>query len=98
MLYGAGVQVTWYWQPANIYLSVTPSVTWLQLQLDGQWYRSQAGFGVKSSFGWEWRLAPRWGFGPAVQLVLGTNQNDAGQTSIEWFTFGLGLAFSLTYN
>ncbi len=92
-----GPQFTWYWLPANIYLSLTPAVSFLSLSVNGATTRSQPGFGFKAAFGWEIRVARDLALGPAIQAQFSMNRNAAG-VDLEWDTFGLGIGISVTYN
>jgi hypothetical protein len=97
-LSAVGVQFTWYWQPANIYLSTTPALSLLRVKLDGDWYAARLGFGLKTSFGWEWRVAPGWGVGPALQVIFSVNDNDGTPQTLQWLTGTFGIAVSATYD
>ncbi len=92
-----GPQFTWYWLPANIYLSLTPAISFLSLSVNGATTRSQAGFGFKAAFGWEIRVARDLALGPAIQAQFSTNRNAAG-VDLEWDTFGMGIGLSVTWN
>ena len=94
---GLGLNLTWYFMPANVYVSVTPSLVGLTLRGDGATHDSQVGFGTKVGVGKEWWVGDHWGIGLAGQFFLGIN-NDTGVNPPTWTTLGGGLAFSATYN
>lgn len=94
---GIGLNLTYYFMPHNIYLSVTPSLVGLSLSGSGISYSSQAGFGAKVGVGKEWWVGDHWGIGLAAQFFLGINA-DTGANPPTWTTLGGGLAFSATYN
>jgi hypothetical protein len=92
-----GPQFTWYWMPANIYLSITPAVSFLSLTVNGTTTHAQPGFGFKAAFGWEIRVARDLALGPAIQAQFSMNRNAAG-VDLEWDTFGMGIGLSVTWN
>ncbi len=103
-LWGTGLNVTWYLMPANVYFSLSPSVT----VASSMSYRgsgsmmtgwSTAGFGFKASVGKEWWVGDHWGLGLAAQFYASWNGNGSqGSPTGTWTTLGGGLAFSATYN
>ena len=94
---GFGVQFTYYLMPANVYLSLTPAVTWTSLAANGADADTRPGFGLKVGVGKEWWVGAHWGLGLAAQLVLGVNE-DKGSPPSSWTTLGGGVALSATYN
>lgn len=94
---GIGLNLTYYFMPHNIYLSVTPSLVGLSVRVSGSSSSSQAGFGAKVGLGKEWWVGDHWGIGIAGQFFLGIN-SDTGTNPPTWTTLGGGLAFSATYN
>ncbi len=100
-LWGAGVNVTYYLMPANVYFSASPSVTLVSsMSHSGSNYAmnpSNAGFGLKASVGKEWWVGDHWGIGLAAQF-FGSWNSAQNSLSATWSTLGGGLAFSATYN
>lgn len=94
---GVGLNLTYYFMPANVYVSVTPSLVGLTLRGNGATSSSQAGFGTKVGVGKEWWVGDHWGLGLAGQFFLGVNQ-DTGANPPTWTTLGGAVAFSATYN
>jgi hypothetical protein len=94
---GLGLNLTYYFMPANVYISVTPSMATLTLNASGQSSSSQIGFGCKVGVGKEWWVGDHWGLGLAGQFLLGINQ-DTGTNPPTWTTVGGALAFSATFN
>jgi hypothetical protein len=92
-----GLNVTYYFMPANLYLSVTPAITSLGIIDYTGNVESTTGFGVKVALGKEWWVSDHWGLGLAVEFSFATNKQ-AGTNPPSWTTFGGGLVFSATYN
>jgi len=97
-LSGVGLQVAHDFMPANLFFSLTPSVTVLSINNGSDTVgRTQVGFGAKLAFGKEWWAGDHWGLGLAAQGFFGVNK-DQGTDAPTWSTFGGGLVFSATYN
>jgi hypothetical protein len=96
-LVGFGAQLTYYFMPANVYVSVTPSVGLLTLSVDNVSYDAQAGFAGKLAVGKEWWISRKWGLGVAAQFHFGINK-DNGTNPPTWTTIGGGAALSVTFN
>jgi hypothetical protein len=94
---GVGPSLSYYLMPANVYLAVTPSLTWLALTVNGTRYETNAGFGGRVAVGKEWWVGDHWGLGLEGQFSFGIN-GDQGQNAPTWTTLGGSLAFSATYN
>jgi hypothetical protein len=96
-LFGMGLQVTYYLMPANIYLSVTPSLSTLSTSEANVSTSTKEGFGLKVAAGKEWWIARHWGMGVSAQFFFGSNL-DAGAPGVTWTTLGGSVALSATYN
>jgi hypothetical protein len=96
-LVGLGVQLTWYFMPANVYLSVTPSIGILAVPIYGVVAAAHAGFAGKVAVGKEWWVGRKWGLGVAGQFHFGSNPVD-GTPPPTWTTFEGGIALSVTFN
>jgi hypothetical protein len=94
---GIGINLTYYFMPHNIYLSVTPSLVGLSMSRSGISASSEAGFGAKVGLGKEWWVGDHWGLGIAGQFFFGIN-DDTGTNPPTWTTLGGGVAFSATFN
>ena len=96
---GVGLNLTYYFMPANVYVSVTPSAVLVGIGESSILSSSQVGFGAKLGVGMEFWTADHWGVGVAAQFFLGTNKDgNYGSEPYVWRTFGGGVALSATYN
>lgn len=93
-LSGIGLNVTNYFMPSNIYVSITPSITSLSLESDGTTGEADTGFGIRFAVGKEWWVSDEWGLGLNGQLAYSSNDDNGGT----WGTAWVGLAFSATFN
>ncbi len=95
---GVGLNVTHYFMPANVFVSLSPSFTALTLD-NGMGFveRTKTGFGGKLAVGKEWWVSAHWGLGVAVEGFFAAN-HDHGSGTSSWTTFGGGFLFSATYN
>jgi hypothetical protein len=95
-LFGIGPSLDYYFMPQNVYLSVTPSLTWLRFSDAFDSFDSSAGFGTRFALGKEWWVGRRWGLGLAGWFAFSFNKEiDGGPT---WKTYAGGLGFSGTFN
>ncbi len=94
---GFGPTFVYYFMPANLFLSVTPSLTTVQISGGGISGETQLGFGLRAAVGKEWWVGDHWGIGLTGQLYLASNK-DKGVSPPTWTSFGGVLAFSATYN
>lgn len=99
-LWAVGPNLTYYFMPANVYVSATPSVTALTSMshyttTTSGW--TNAGFGFKAAVGKEWWVGDHWGLGIAGQFFAAWNGSQ-GTPSSTWTTLAGGLALSATYN
>lgn len=96
-LFGIGPSFDYYFMPHNVYLTVTPSLTWLRFSDFGDTVDSDVGFGTRVALGKEWWVAPHWGIGLAGWFAFSFNK--AGLVSNPtWDTYAGGLTFSATIN
>ena len=98
-LTGLGVGITRYFMPANVFVSLSPSLTVLSIldQNSDEVGRTEYGFGAKLAVGKEWWISDHWGIGLAAQFFFGINK-DRGTDPPTWTSLGGGLVFSATYN
>ena len=94
---GVGPQLTYYFMPANVYVSGTLALTRLALTIGGTSADSNAGVGALLALGKEWYVSDKWGLGVAGQFRWSSN-SDQGTNAPTISTWGLGVAFSATYN
>ena len=97
---GLGFNVTHYFMPANVYVSLTPSFTSLVFNTNQGYQnfadRAATGFGVKLGLGKEWWVTGHWGLGLCGWYAFSFNPEGNGAGT--WRTFSGGLAFSATFN
>lgn len=96
-LTGFGLNLTYYFMPANVYVSVSPSLTTVSLTEGGMSGSTDTGFGMKLAVGKEWWVGDHWGIGVAGQFFFASNK-DKGTNPPTWSTTAGGVAFSATYN
>lgn len=92
---GIGPQLTYYFMPANVYLSGTIAATRLVVSANGTDANSDWGVGARLALGKEWWVSDDWGLGLAGLVSWSSNKDQGAETISSW---GLGLAFSATYN
>jgi hypothetical protein len=99
VLGGVGLNLTYYFVPNNIYLTVTPSAVMVGVTESGTLSRTQVGFGTKVAFGKEWWVADHWGLGVSAQFFFGlTDERGYDADLPTWKTFGGGIGITTTYN
>jgi hypothetical protein len=96
-LHGIGPQLTWYFMPSNTFLSVTPSLTWMNFGDGINGFDSDVGFGTRLALGKEWWVGAHWGLGLAGWFAFSVNDEGSGADA-RWRTYEGGLAFSVTLN
>ncbi len=94
---GVGVNLTYYVMPANVYLSASPSITTMSVDLGGTHINTDAGFGMKLAVGKEWWVGDHWGIGLAGQFLFSANKEKIPSPPT-WNTVAAGVAFSATFN
>ncbi len=94
---GIGPELTYYFMPSNLYLSATLAVTKLSLTVNNITGNSNAGWGGRLALGKEWWAGDHWGLGVVGHFSYASN-GDQGTNAQTLSTWGLGLAFSATYN
>ena len=104
VLSGVGLNVTHYFMPANVFVSLSPSFTALTVDT-GQGFTGQSfveqtktGFGAKLVVGKEWWVGDHWGLGVAAEGFFAVNHDNGTGSTGTWTTFGGGFVFSATYN
>lgn len=96
----AGVGMTYYFMPANAYISATIGAARTELKdntLQGT-FKSDSGIGGSLMVGKEWWVSNEWGLGVAGQMLYancdGGDITDSGDVK----TIAYGLLFSATFN
>jgi len=97
-LFGIGLQLTYWFMPANAYLSVTPSFSTLGTTEGNVTTEAQPGFGLKVALGKEWWIGGHWGLGVAGQFFFGANADAGAPGPVTWTTLGGSVAITGTYN
>lgn len=97
-LTGIGVQLVYYFMPLNLYLSATPSITWLSIDDGAASGDSEAGFGMKLAVGKEWWVSDNWALGLNGQFAFSSNDDSEEAGAPNWDTIWVGAAFSATFN
>jgi len=102
-LSGYGALFSWYYQPGNAYLALTPSLTRrtfsagdgiFQISTHSDW-----GLGLRAAGGREWWLSSHWGLGLGGWLAVSRNRAGAMAASGQsWNTAIVGVVGSATYN
>lgn len=100
-LIGIGPSFDWYFMPHNIYVTLTPSLTWLNFNnvagsFNGD-YQTSAGFGAWAALGKEWWLGPHWALGVSGWFACSFNRETDG-SGPTWRTFAGGIGFTSTLN
>ena len=96
---GAGVGLTYYIMPADVYVSCAAAAMVFSLDdaLGNGVYSSDAGLGFHGMIGKEWLLAPEWGMGFAVEAMF-ASMRDKNNPSVYWDGGAISLLFSSTFN
>jgi hypothetical protein len=97
---GMGPELTYYFMPANIYVSGTLALTRLSVSSHGNTANTNWGAGGRFAVGKEWWVSDHWGLGAKAHVSISANEDPdpgTGRSNTLW-TWGLGLAFSATYN
>jgi hypothetical protein len=97
-LTGVGLNLTYYFMPINIYVSVTPSLGSLTAEQGGNTSDSENGFAIRLAVGKEWWVSDNWGLGLNLQYAHSSNDDSADAGAPTWGTNWFGVAFSATYN
>lgn len=103
LISGFGLNITHYFMPANVYLSLTPGISALALEgkvglPEFQVLTSSLGFGLRFAVGKEWWVSDHWGLGMALEFDFSTNRVTSLGFTETWTSFGGGIVFSATYN
>ena len=100
---GVGPTIRLYIAPesANMFLSLTPSMTWLG------WFRNvndepihstaRVGVGARFAIGKEWWVGSSWGLGISGSLLFSSNE-DYGSNPASWHTLAGSVNFSASFH
>jgi hypothetical protein len=96
-LIGFGPELTYYFMPANAYISATVSRSRLTMTTGGESDATQYGLGGRLALGQEWWVSRHWGLGLVAHASYASNkERDSDPVTLK--TWGFGLALSATYN
>lgn len=93
---GLGGGVTWYFMPANVYLSGSIGLGWLEYEYRGFSARSPAGLVFDATVGKEWWVGERWGLGAALGVGLHSIPEEGAADN--WSGGSVALRFTATMN
>ncbi len=91
--FGAGV--TYYFMPANFYLSAAVGLSIIKAEIGNQVFESDAGVAANLMFGKEWWVHRDWGIGIAGQLIYSAIPSGLDNPH---HTVIAGVLFSATFN
>jgi len=92
---GIGPNLTVFFMPANVYVSVTPALTWMSIGNSPNEYDTNMGFGGRFAIGKQWWTGPHWTLGVSGWLTASSNPEGGGSTA-RWRTYAGGLTFTTT--
>ncbi len=97
---GFGLGATYYWMPANVYISASALTSRSGITFQGSEGSSEFGGTVFVAVGKEWWIGDKWGLGVALFADFGTmkDQDDGAGDPATLTTEAAGLAFSATLN
>jgi Bacterial SH3 domain len=95
-LFGIGPSFDHYFMPQNVYVSVTPSLTWLRFDDPFNTFDSDVGFGLRTALGKEWWVSGHLGIGLQGWFAFSFNREGSGLPT--WDTYTGGLSFAATIN
>jgi hypothetical protein len=93
-LNGIGVDLTYYFQPVNVYVTVTPSLVRATLDDGNSSGSSDYGFGARFAVGKEWWVSDNWGIGLNAQAAFASPEDEGVKLPSAWF----GVGFSATFD
>jgi len=95
-LFALGPEYTGYFGE-NYYFSVSPSLTRVRFEANGQSSDTNVGFGLRGAIGKEWWAGDHWGLGVVAHLSTSFNK-DSGSNAPTWSSWSGTIAFTATYN
>ena len=93
---GAGLGLTYYLMPANVYFSASIAYAWTTLRIGNVQVESDPGLGLQALVAKEFWVGSRWSLGPALQLIH-ANVPTQGAGSSGSFR-AVNLLFSASFN
>lgn len=97
---GIGLGATYYWMPANVYISASALTSRSSLTFQGSEASTELGGSAFVAVGKEWWVGDKWGLGVAIFADFGTmkDQSDGTADAATLTTGAVGIAFSATLN
>lgn len=93
--------ITYYFMPANLYLTGSVGISWLEVTDEYNDYTSSTdpGVGLNIDFGKEWWVSDNWGLGVAGRFwsTFLTDKIAGGNYKIDYSFLGGAVLFSATY-
>ncbi len=93
--YGFGPMLKYYFMPANVYVSATPSFVWATRSGLFDEGREEWGFGLRAAIGKEWFVSEGWGLGigGVFDVTTATFEDDDRSTAM-----GGAVVFSASFD
>ena len=95
---GIGPEVSYYFMPANVYVSAAVALTRGSIRNGGQQEDTETGLGLMLGVGKEWWVSDHWALGAGGRFMTSWNKDSSAANAPTWSTWGLGAVFSATYN
>ena len=95
-LFGVGPSLDYYFMPQNVFVTITPSLTWVRFSDAFTSFDSNVGFGTRLALGKEWWASPHFGIGLAGWFAFSFNKEQSGGPT--WNTYAGGLTFTGSFN
>jgi hypothetical protein len=92
-----GVGLTYYFMPANVFLSGAVGFAGMRITLNDVDYDSDAGFGGRFGVGKEWFVSDSWGLGVAGYFDFAVAKQKDVPNPPTWWSFAPLVAFSATF-
>ena len=94
-----GPALTYYFMPANIYLTLALGMSWLTEDTNQADARdTDVGFGSNLDIGKEWWVSDNWGLGIAARFWFTHLTDTVGGDDFTYDLLGFAVFFSATYN
>ncbi|MCP3103743.1 porin family protein [Myxococcus sp. K15C18031901] len=95
---GAGAGITYYFMPANFYITGAVVVNKLSITEDGDNIaETDSGVGLNLGLGKEWWVSDNWGIGIGAEVALGRIRSKSNNGD-DWNVAHFALLFTATYN
>jgi len=95
---GLGPELTYYFVPANVYLSACLAMTKQSTEQNGVQTNTEIGVGAEFAVGKEWWVSSHWGLGLAGRVSVSANKDTGATNAPTWDALGVAALFSASYN